>query len=127
LITPRVVLFIAAILVVLGGAAAATGWYARSGYFVGLKDGQLVVYKGRPGGVLWFEPTVAYQTSVTTSDILSRHLPELQAGQQESSLSAAREYVQRLVAEKQTAERFAAPPPFVPPTTVPKTTTTTRR
>ncbi len=33
--------------------------YARSGYFVDYRGDEIVVYKGRPGGVLWFDPTVA--------------------------------------------------------------------
>jgi hypothetical protein len=81
----------------------------------------VVVYKGRPGGVLWLSPTVAFNTAVSTSDVLSRHLPELRSGQQESSLTAAKNYVQSLVFEKLTADQAAAPPPTIP------TTTTTRR
>lgn len=32
--------------------------YARTGYFVDYRNDDVVVYKGRPGGVLWFDPTV---------------------------------------------------------------------
>ena len=35
------------------------GWYARAGYFVGVAGRRIMIYQGRPGGVLWFRPTVA--------------------------------------------------------------------
>ena len=40
------------------GTVAAIGWYARSTYYVGFDGDQVAIYKGRPGGVLWFEPTL---------------------------------------------------------------------
>jgi hypothetical protein len=49
-------------------------WYARDGYFVGLKGNQIVIFRGQPGGLLWFHPTVAVTTSVTTSQVESYHL-----------------------------------------------------
>lgn len=126
LITPRVVLFIVAILILLGGAAAAVGWYARSGYYVGLKGQELVVYKGRPGGVLWFKPTVDFDTLVNTTQVLPHQLPGLQAGQQEPSLEAAKVYVQSLVLEKDEAVASATPTPTTVPPAHRSSTTTTR-
>ena len=43
--------------------------HARSGYFVGFDGDRVVVFKGQPGGVLWFDPTVA-QVSARTRDEL---------------------------------------------------------
>ena len=100
LITFRVVLYCGALVLLLGLAAIGVGWYARSGYFVGLTGNRITIFQGRPGGVLWFQPTVADATAVTTDDIESRHIPTLAAGQQEPSLTAARQYVDRLVAEQ---------------------------
>jgi protein phosphatase len=92
-------------------------WYARSGYFVGLSGNRITIFQGRPGGVLWFHPTVADATTVTTEEIEARHLPMLAAGQEEPSLTAARQYVDRLVAEKQAAQAAAQPASAPPPTT----------
>jgi len=98
-------------------------WYARSGYFVGLRGQEIIVFKGRPGGVLWWKPTVAEATSTSTGDIEIRHVQDLRAGVAESSLAAASQFVQSLVVEKQQAEAAALPPtpatPATPATTVP--------
>ena len=112
--------FILLLLLVVGGAAVAIAWYARSGYFVGLQGQNITIFKGRPGGVLWWKPTVARTTTTSISDIESRHIPELQAGVEEPSLSAADDYVSSLVTEKQQAESAALPPlPPAATTTVP--------
>ena len=119
LITFRVVVYCAALVLLLGGAAIGVAWYARSGYFVGLSGDRITIFQGRPGGVLWFHPTVADATAVTTAEIEARHLPTLSAGQEEPSLTAARQYVDRLVAEKQAAQAAAQPstPAPSPPST----------
>jgi protein phosphatase len=121
-ITFRVVAYCAVLLLLLGGAAIGVAWYARSGYFVGLTGDRITIFQGRPGGVLWFHPTVADATSVTTAEIESRHLPALAAGQQEPTLTAARQYVDRLVAEQQTAQAAVRPPSLRPSEPVRSTT-----
>ncbi len=125
-VTFRVVAFLLLFVLIVGGAAAAIAWYARSGYFVGLKGENLAIFKGRPGGVLWWQPTVSTVTTTTTGDIESRHVADLQAGQQEPSMAAAEQYIGDLVNEKQQAEAAAVPlPPAIsasPTTGAPATT-----
>ena len=125
LITFRVVLYCGAVVLLLGVAAIGVGWYARSGYFVGLTGDRITIFQGRPGGVLWFQPTVADATTVTTADIESRHIPTLAAGQQEPNLTAARQYVDRLVAERQAAQAAAGPSVAPRPQPASRTTTPT--
>jgi protein phosphatase len=94
-----------------------------------LKGNEIVIYRGRPGGVLWFQPTVAARTAVTTDQVESYHLQALVAGQEEPTLNSAHEFVNRLVTEKQGAQ--AALRPSTPTSTRPtapgpaRTTTTT--
>jgi serine/threonine protein phosphatase PrpC len=97
--TVRVVLFIALLVVVIGGAFGAIAYYARGSYYVGLQGPQLTIYRGRPGGLLWFKPTVAQRTGVATTDVLASRLDDLKSGKQEASLQDARQYVQNLQAE----------------------------
>ncbi len=104
-VTVRVVAFIVLLLVVLAAGAAAVGFYARGSYYVGVADNQLVIYQGRPGGVLWFQPTVAEHTGVTTGVVLGGNLPALHAGVEESSLGSARAYVTNLRRAYQAAQR----------------------
>ncbi|MHB8506303.1 MAG: hypothetical protein ACYDEN_11415, partial [Acidimicrobiales bacterium] len=77
----------------VGLAYGGTAWYARSSYFVGIHHDRLTIYQGRPGGVLWWHPTVAEVTGVTTSQVESVYLPQLRKGVEESSIGAARTYV----------------------------------
>ncbi len=103
-VTWRVIGFVMAVCAVVGGAIGALAWYARSTYYVGLMHNRITVFQGRPGGVLWFDPTVARRTRYTTASVLSYELPYLRAGQLEPSLSQARLYVNRLVSEKVEAQ-----------------------
>ncbi|HEY3810768.1 MAG TPA: Stp1/IreP family PP2C-type Ser/Thr phosphatase [Acidimicrobiales bacterium] len=125
IITLRVVGFVGLLIVLLGLGAAGIGWYARAAYYVGLRADRITIFQGRPGGVLWFRPTIADATNVTTADVESRHIPTLTAGQDEPSLSSARQFVHALVAEQQAAQAAARPTPQPPPksrSTTPPTT-----
>ena len=64
-VTLRVVVFLVAICIVVGGAIACLGWYGRSAYYVGLSKDRITIFQGRPGGVLWFQPTVVERTRDT--------------------------------------------------------------
>ncbi|MDQ2754926.1 MAG: protein phosphatase 2C domain-containing protein [Actinomycetota bacterium] len=122
-LTVRVVGFVVLLLGVVAIAASGIGWYARAGYYVGLQGNQLTVFQGRPGGLLWFNPTVARHTGLTTDQVEPRHLDELRAGKTEGSLSAANQYVSNLQAEFANAQRGGGSPPAIgAPTTAPATT-----
>jgi protein phosphatase len=111
--TLRLVAFVLLIVPVFGGGAVAVVTYARDSYFValgapgaappsqvaGASARPLLIYKGRPGGLLWFKPTLAQRTQVLSTQVLPARLPDLQKGRQEPSLAAARTYVANLVQE----------------------------
>lgn len=116
----RVAAFLLAFLAILGAGAAGVWYYARSAYFVGLSGDSLTVYQGRPGGVLWFKPTLNHVSAVTTAHVLQASLPELRAGVEEPTLAAADAYISNL-AKLYQLSRSAG----LPPSTIPSTTTTT--
>jgi len=95
-ITFRVLLF----LVVLGGLAyagfATIRWYVNSSYFVGLNQGQVVIYQGRPGGFVGINPKIVKRTPVTSGQVPSYRLSDLRTGVQEPSYKAALGYVTSL-------------------------------
>jgi protein phosphatase len=109
-VTVRVVAFVVLVLALLGGAVAAVGYYARGSYFVGVQRAQIVIFKGRPGGLLWFSPTVAERTSVPVSGVLPSRVSDLQSGKEESTLAAARLYVRNLQSEAAAHQATATPP-----------------
>jgi serine/threonine protein phosphatase PrpC len=125
-LTLRVLAFVVVLLAVLTAAAGAVGYYARHTYYVGLatspaasRPAQIVIYKGRPGGLLWFEPTVAERTVSTTADVLPSRLPDLKAGKIEATLAAARRYVGNLLSESAAVRPPSTTLPPLPGTTVP--------
>ena len=62
---PRLLGWFLALAIVIAGFVGFSTW-ARSGFFVDFNDDDRVtVYKGQPGGVLWFGPTTANSTTVT--------------------------------------------------------------
>lgn len=95
-VTPRVVLFVALVAALLVGAVAAIGWYARGSYYVGFDAGRVAIYKGRPGGLLWFKPSVKGRTDITEASVPAATRADLEAGKEEPTLAAAQRYVANL-------------------------------
>jgi protein phosphatase len=98
-ITFRVVGFVIVLLVLIAGVVGAIGVYARGSYFVGVDQAQITIYKGRPGGLLWFRPTIVEHTGVPSTSVLATRVSDLQSGKEEASLSEARKYVRNLQEE----------------------------
>ena len=89
--------------------------YGRTGYFVGFQGDDVVVLKGRPGGVLWFNPTVEARTTLTRSDLTESLAVEIAGEPTFSESSAAQTYVNGIRDEVQPN----------PTTTLPAVVTTT--
>jgi len=110
-----VVLWGLPIVVVIGIAIGAVGWYARRTYYVGLSADRVTVFKGVPGGLLGWQPTVDRRTDLTSGDLSDADRADLQNGHRFASRSDADRFVTRL---QQTHEALAG-------TTTTTTTTTT--
>jgi protein phosphatase len=95
----RAVVFVLLFVGVLGGAAGAVGWYVRASYFVGVDNGYVAIYEGRPGGFLWFKPTVLDKTSLSVSKVFAQDVPALQSGMLERSYAASQKVVSSLTTE----------------------------
>ena len=67
---PGMIAFWSALVVIMLSAITIVGVYARSGYFVGFDNqDNVTIYRGRVGGVLWFQPTVDTQTRLNGDDL----------------------------------------------------------
>jgi serine/threonine protein phosphatase PrpC len=127
--TWRVALFVFAILAVVGTAVYAMAWYARGAYYVGLDNEQVAIFRGRPGGMLWFDPTlVERKQQPTGEELLPAQRIELEAGHEVSSKAAADRYVNNLRQEVEARRASTTTTTLVPSTstTVPPTTSTSR-
>jgi protein phosphatase len=99
-LTFRVLGFGVLLAAVVAAAYFVVRWYATDNWYVTVRANELVVYQGRPGGLLWFEPKLVDRTGVSTSQVLAIHVPDLRANVQEPSLKAAKHYVADLVLEQ---------------------------
>ena len=125
--TWRVALFVLAILAVVGTAVYAMAWYARGAYYVGLDSEQVAIFRGRPGGLLWFDPTlVERKQQPLGSELLPAQRTALEAGHEVSSKAAADRYVNNLRQEVEARRASTTTTTLVSPTTsttVPTTST----
>lgn len=125
----RVLLWALPIVVVLGIAVGAVGWYARRSYYVGLDQQQVTVFKGVPGGLAGWNPTVERRTSLDASDLRQADRAAVKDHESFSSLADAEAFVARIRAHTTTTttttrptSSTTVPTTTVPPTTVPPTT-----
>ncbi len=91
----RVLLFAIPILLIFGIAGFTIGWYARNSYFVGTEAGKVVVYRGRPGGMLFWDPTVAQRTGIARTRLTDDFRQGVSEHKEFSSEAAAVAYVHR--------------------------------
>jgi serine/threonine protein phosphatase PrpC len=95
--TWRSALFTLALVVVLGAVVGSVWWFARGTYYVGFDRENVAIFKGRPGGVLWFEPTVeqTYE-DITKDDVQPARIADLEDGRTQPDLDEARAYVRQV-------------------------------
>lgn len=75
-------------------AVTIMGVYARSGYFIGFDDNENVaVYRGRPGGVLWFNPTIDTQTRLAGDELPEDILRDVALNRTFTSSAQAQKYL----------------------------------
>ena len=92
--TLAMAVFWSALVVIILSGITLTGVYARSGYFIGFdSDDHVAVYRGRVGGMLWFQPTIDTQTELMGSDLPEDILRDVALNRTFTSSSMARKYL----------------------------------
>jgi PPM family protein phosphatase len=110
---------------VLGGAFATIQWYGTSTYYVGYDGDEVAIFRGRPGGLLWIDPTLEIDTGIMRDEVPAAYRSALEAGHEHSSLAQAERYVSNIERDiAQQAEREAATTTTTTTTEAPVTTTT---
>jgi len=123
----RVLLWALPIVVVLGVAVGAVGWYARRSYFVDLHQGRVTVFKGVPGGLAGWDPTIERRTAIAADQLRPADLAAVKDREKFSSLDDANAFVARIRANTTTTTTTTPPTTTVPgaTTSAPTTTPTT--
>jgi protein phosphatase len=124
----RVLLWALPIVLVLGIAVGAVGWYARNHYYVGVHQGRVTIFKGVPGGLAGWNPTIERRTALETADLRPADEAAVRDEKTFSSLGDAAAFVARVRAHAAATTTTTAPTistvPGATTTTVPGATTT---
>jgi protein phosphatase len=113
----RLLVWLVPIVLILGAGLGAIGWYARRTYYVGLAGDRVTLYRGVPGGVLGWDPTVEKRSGLIRDDLSPAQQADLEDGHRFSSRTDAVRFLKRLE-----EERTPLPPepfPAVPSTVLP--------
>lgn len=92
----------AALLIFIGvfvGAYFVAHWYAYSSYYLGDDAGNIAVYQGQPGGVLWFKPLKVFDTNYPVSTLSTLNQSNLKQTISEPTLGAATSYADLLCSQ----------------------------
>ena len=98
--TIRVALFALVFVGILGSTAGVVIWFDKASFYVGLDQGYVTIFQGRPGGLLWLKPSVVERTTITPADLLASNVAYLKQGMEEASYQAARNLVHSLSLER---------------------------
>ena len=121
----RLLLFAIPILLIVGVAIGAIGWYAQHSYFVAFDSKhQVVIYQGRPGGLLFWDPKPVRETRVDQADLTPIGLGAVRAKRDDfNSLKGAAAFVKR-ESSKARAKRVNSTTSTSSTTTISSTTST---
>lgn len=89
------------VVTLLVAAVLAVEWYGGRTYFAGTEpldrsEGDVVIYQGRPGGVLWVDPEVVESVELDVAELTDADRARLEARPLVSSLDEARAFVDAL-------------------------------
>jgi protein phosphatase len=118
------ILFWTALLAIVVSVLIVFAAYGRTGYFVGFEGSDVVVYKGRPGGVLWFGPTVEARTPLNERDLTEDLAKEILGNPTFGDALSAQRYVNGIRDEVQPNPTTTLPAPVTTTTSSTSTTST---
>jgi protein phosphatase len=124
------ILILLPILLIIGVAIGFLGWYARRSYYVGAAGNEVVIYKGVPGGIVGWDPTVDERTGITLGELSQLSSDHVRTNSTRGSLATTESYVERLKEEVADATSTTTTTEPTTTTTVPRkkpTTTTVKK
>lgn len=120
-LTVRSIAFVLVVLALVGGGLWLVNDYATNTYYLDTVDGEVTIFKGRPGGVLWLDPEAVEATGVDVDDVPAEFADDIDDQRDFATIESARRFVTNM--EERIEE--LAPPPTTSTTTTSSTTTTT--
>ncbi|MBX3314312.1 MAG: Stp1/IreP family PP2C-type Ser/Thr phosphatase [Actinobacteria bacterium] len=125
--TWRVAVFVLLLLLVAGAVVGAIGYFSTRSYFVTFEDGYVTVFRGKPDGVLFFDPEKIQQTDLTVDDVAPQYRDAVESGSEKfDSEGAALRYVARITGNAQDEDTSTTTTTTEAATTTSEPTSTTR-
>jgi protein phosphatase len=111
-VTWRVLVFGLVFVLIVAAAIGAIVYSGTNTYYVGFDGDTVVIYQGRPGGVLWIDPQLQERTQITREEVPDALIDEIEAGKQQPDLASARQYVANIESQiaSSTTTTTSAPP-----------------
>lgn len=98
--TWRVALFVTAFVFVILAGFAFIWWTGTKTWYVGVDGERVAIFHGKPGGVLWIEPSLAEDSDLLVANVPASALLDVENGVEQPSLGAARSYIANLVEQQ---------------------------
>jgi serine/threonine protein phosphatase PrpC len=111
----RLLAWLLPVVLVFGVALGAMGWYARRTFYVGLGGERVTLYRGVPGGLLGWDPTVEKRSDLRAADLTDSERADLEDGHRFASRAEAVAFLERLEADRAPTLRVEPAPEPGPP------------
>jgi protein phosphatase len=121
----RTAIFVVALLAVFGIAFAAIAYTARSSYFVANDRGEVVIFRGRKGGLLWFHPTIVERSGIHMGQLTDHQADLVDNEKEQPDLSSAQQVIANLRQALALETTTTTTVPVTTPATAPASTATT--
>lgn len=96
-LTWRVGVFIAAFVFVILAGFAFIWWTGTKTWYVGVDGDKVAIFHGKPGGVLWIQPTLAEDSDLLIANVPRSASSDVQNGVEQPSIDSARAYIDNLI------------------------------
>ena len=95
--TWRVGVFVAAFVFVILAGFAFIWWTGTKTWYVGVDGDNVAVFHGKPGGVLWIQPSLAEDSDLLLANVPQSAIADVKNGVEQPSLNSARSYIENLI------------------------------
>ena len=118
--TWRVGVFVAAFVFVILAGVAFIWWTGTKTWYVGVDGDNVAIFHGKPGGVLWIQPSLAEDSELLFANVPQAAIVDLKNGVEQPSLDSARAYIDNFIEQNANTTTTTTAPSSSTTTTIAK-------